>query len=100
MKSKKPPRAKRAAVTKRAAAAASLQDQGALLLKLVSVFKIDGAQTAGRAPAPSRRPATSTIAAKKASSPPKVAPKRVGTSVAAPKPVGVSRESADEWEEF
>ena len=89
-----------ALVEEAAAAAASLQDQGAILLKLVSVFKINGTQTAGRAPTPSRRPATSTIAAKKASSPPKIAPKRVGTSVSAPKPVSVSHEGADEWEEF
>ena len=78
-----------ALVEEAAAAAESMQEQAASLSEVVSVFKLDAASVAARAPRPAPQPAPQ--AARVAA--PVMAPRKLASAARSPAP-------ADEWESF
>lgn len=82
-----------AALVEQAAAAASLQDQAGNLAKVVAVFKLDGAHSAGPAVAASVRRAPAAPARARtsgAAKPGRIAPVRIAPAIA----------KTEDWEEF
>ena len=83
-----------ALVEEAAAAAESMQEQAASLSEVVSVFKLDAASVAARAPRPAPQPAPQAAAPQAA---------RVAASVMAPRKLASAARNpapADEWESF
>ena len=74
-----------ALVEEAAAAAESMQEQAASLSEVVSVFKLDAASVAARAPRPAPQPAPQAV--------PVMAPRKLASAARSPAP-------ADEWESF
>ena len=83
-----------ALVEEAAAAAESMQEQAASLSEVVSVFKLDAASVAARAPRPAPQPAPQAAAPQAARvAAPVMAPRKLASAARSPAP-------ADEWESF
>jgi methyl-accepting chemotaxis protein len=87
-------------VEEAAAAAEAMQDQSKSLAQVVSVFRLDGMQTAALAPAMREPSLPRPSKAKPASAPAKLA--RTGSAIATPRPQRPTVQAAtgDDWEEF
>ena len=85
-----------ALVEEAAAAAESMQEQAASLSEVVSVFKLDAASVAARAPRPATQPAPQAAAPQAARvAAPVMAPRKLASAARSPAPA-----PADEWESF
>ena len=83
-----------ALVEEATAAAESMQEQAASLSEVVSVFKLDAASVAARAPRPAPQPAPQAAAPQAARvAAPVMAPRKLASAARSPAP-------ADEWESF